>query len=180
MNMDYKDTLLSNLESLINEAISEDEITPTQIYDCISKTVKDSYYYHKNCASSSYELMTKFNNHNSWEEYYYPEEYSRNRMTYQDYINAGYQMTADGFWIKEQKKSKEKYKPYTSYYTARVELDPASGEYYMSIPSSLLQTLHWKEGDDLTITLQDDKSLKITGPNKPKQYYTDGFSVSNA
>lgn len=57
--MDYKDTLLSNLESLLFDILSEDAITPAEIHDTLIKTVKESYYYHKHHTARSYELMAK-------------------------------------------------------------------------------------------------------------------------
>ena len=57
--MDYKNTLLSNLESLLFDLLSEDTISPTEIHDTFTNAVKESYYYHKHHTARSYEMMTK-------------------------------------------------------------------------------------------------------------------------
>jgi AbrB family looped-hinge helix DNA binding protein len=71
---------------------------------------------------------------------------SKNQMTYQEAINAGYEMTGDGFWIPPQSKT----------FRTTIELDPASGECYMTIPSEVLERLNWTEGTQLNLTVQDD------------------------
>jgi hypothetical protein len=170
--MDYKDTLLDNLKSLLHDVISEDQITPNEIYDCIQKTVKENYYYHKHHTGRSYELMTKFNDYNPWEEYFSTEDDSKNRTHYQDYINAGYEMTADGFWIKEYKKQKK-------YWSLPVEMDAASGEYYFCFPDDLLEAANLKEGDIVEWIDQGDGSYRLSKTVLSKKLDGDGFSVTH-
>jgi hypothetical protein len=140
--MDYKDTLLDNLKSLLHDLISEDKITPGEIYDCIQKTITESYYYHKHYTGRSYELMEKLHNNASYQS----------SVTYTEMVAKGYEMTADGFWIPPQSKS----------FTSTIELDPASQECYMTIPPELLEKLNWTEGTQLILTLNNDNTILIT------------------
>lgn len=167
--MDYKDTLLSNLESLLYDVLSEDIITPSEIHDCITKTVKDSYYYHKHHTSRSYELMTKLHScdgndsssecKKSWNDFWEEEQPS---LTYDEMIKSGWTMTADGFWIRESKELEtDSITQVPRTFTTTIELDPASGECYMSLPPELLQSLQWTEGTQLNLTVQDS-TLHIT------------------
>lgn len=155
--MDYKDTLLSNLESLLYDILSEDTITPSEIHDCITKVVKESYYYHKHHTSRSYELMTKLHScdgndsssecKKSWNDFWEEEQPS---LTYDEMIKSGWTMTADGFWIRESKQL-----------TTRLETDSITQEPYLSLPPELLQSLQWTEGTQLNLTVQDG-TLHIT------------------
>ena len=156
--MDYKDTLLDNLKSLLHDLISEDKITPDEIFDCIQKTVIENYYYHKHYTSRSYELMTKLHScdtndsspecKKAWSDFWEDDQHP----TYSEMVEKGYEMTADGFWIPPQPKT----------FTSTIELDPASQECYMTIPPEVLQKLNWTEGTLLNLSLKDDHTILIT------------------
>jgi hypothetical protein len=72
-------------------------------------------------------------------EYY--DKRAKIDMTYDDMIAAGYEMTADGFWIPSPKEEKVKK------WVLPVEVDAASGEYFLTLPDDLLDKLSWSEGD---------------------------------
>jgi hypothetical protein len=92
-----------------------------------------------------------------WEENYYPDEYK----TYKEAVSAGYKMTADGFWIKENEEhnmppwghsdmealSQQKEDKVVKW-RLPVEMDP-SGEYFIQFPDDLLDAADLKEGDKL-------------------------------
>ena len=61
--MDYKKYSLENLENWLNDAMSSGEATPQEIYDTIRKTVQEEYYYHKDKASKTNELLALLNGH---------------------------------------------------------------------------------------------------------------------
>lgn len=155
--MDYKDTLLSNLESLLYDILSEDTITSSEIHDCITKTVKESYYYHKHHTSRSYELMAKLHScdgndsssecKKSWNDFWEEEQPS---LTYDEMIKSGWTMTADGFWIRESKEI-----------TTRLETDSITQDPYLTLPQELLEELNWTEGTLLNLTVKDG-TLHIT------------------
>jgi len=63
--MDYKKYSLENLENWLNDAMSSGEATPQEIYDTIRKTVQEEYYYHKDKASKTNELLALLNGHRS-------------------------------------------------------------------------------------------------------------------
>ena len=63
--MDYKKYSLENLENWLNDTMSSGEATPQEIYDTIRKTVQEEYYYHKDKASKTNELLALLNGHRS-------------------------------------------------------------------------------------------------------------------
>jgi hypothetical protein len=63
--MDYKKYSLENLENWLHDAMSSGEATPQEIYDTIRKTVQEEYYYHKDKASKTNELLVLLNGHRS-------------------------------------------------------------------------------------------------------------------
>ncbi len=62
-DFDYKQYSLENLENWLHDAISSGEATPQEIYDTIKKVVQEEYYYHKDGASKTNELLTLLNGH---------------------------------------------------------------------------------------------------------------------
>ncbi len=70
-------------------------------------------------------------------------------MNYQEAVAAGWTMTADGFWIKEDKVVK---------WQLPVELDGPSGEYYIMFPDDLLEVANLKEGDQVEWVDNNDGS----------------------
>lgn len=73
-------------------------------------------------------------------EYY--DKRAKLDMTYDEMIAAGYEMTADGFWIKEEKANKKKW-------ILPVEVDGLSGEYFITFPDDLQQVSGIHEGDQV-------------------------------
>ena len=65
-DFDYKKYSLENLENWIHDAMSSAEATPQEIYDVIVGVVKESYYYHKDQASRTNELLALLNGNGGW------------------------------------------------------------------------------------------------------------------
>lgn len=108
-----------------------------------------------------------------WEENYYPEEHQqytdeelnamcdkaeqdqKKTLNYQEAVDAGWTMTADGFWMPPQSKKK---------WILPVEeckdVDTDKTEYFVSFPQDLLQAANLKEGD--TIEWVDNKDGSYT------------------
>jgi hypothetical protein len=91
-------------------------------------------------------------------EYYDKRAKLDMNSTYDDMIAAGYTMTADGFWIKEDKVVK---------WRLPVEIDAASGEYYFTVPDDLMERTGWEENDKLNWVDNGDGSFTITKHTKP-------------
>jgi len=166
--MDYKKYSLENLENWLHDAISCSEATPQEIYDVIKNVVSEEYCIYKNHTERCYELLALLNGHghinkyeerlNSlfdkddkltcdkddkspecqkawndfWEENYYPEEHSQYS---EEELNA---MCDE---VSKQDKVVKWQLP--------VEIDGASGEYYIQFPDDLMEAANLKEGDQV-------------------------------
>lgn len=73
--------------------------------------------------------------------------------TYTEMIAEGWEMTADGFWIKENNGKKT--------YTLQVEHDPVNDDYFITFPPEVLTSLDLKEGDEVEWVDQDDGSFLL-------------------
>jgi hypothetical protein len=62
-DFDYKTYSLQKLEDWLHDAVSTSEASPQEIYDVIKKVVREEYYYYKNGASKTYELLALLNGH---------------------------------------------------------------------------------------------------------------------
>jgi hypothetical protein len=60
-DFDYKKYSLEKLETWVRDAVSSAEASPQEIYETITKVVKDEYYYFKNKTSRLYELLSLLN-----------------------------------------------------------------------------------------------------------------------
>jgi hypothetical protein len=74
-------------------------------------------------------------------EYY--DKRAKLDATYDEMIAAGYEMTADGFWILSQKEDK------VIKWQLPVEVDGLSGEYFVCFPDDLLEAANLEEGDQI-------------------------------
>jgi hypothetical protein len=70
------------------------------------------------------------------------DEVEKKNLTYDESITAGYEMTADRFWIPPQKEDK------VTKWQLPVEMHP-SGEYYVLFPDDLLEAANLKESDQV-------------------------------
>ena len=178
-NFNYKKYSLENLENWIDDAMSVDGTTPQEIYDVIVGVVKENYYLHKHKASQAYELLALLNGNGeehlewynndksaeckkSWNDFFEkscsPEEKSK---TYDDMVSEGYEMTADGFWIKEEKNESINKK-----WILPVELDGLSGECYVLLPDDFLELANLKAGDQVNWIEREDGCFEMRKDTK--------------
>jgi len=89
-------------------------------------------------------------------EYYDKQE--KPAMNYQEAIAAGWEMTADGFWIKEDKVVK---------WQLPVEFDGLTGDCYIEFPDDLLEAANLREGDTVEWIDRKDGSFELRKVTKP-------------
>ena len=123
---------LINLEEVLEDALTSD-CTPEEIYDTIRTTLRRNLTYHRICVRTANEVLRLvhgtehkdkvINLHekeldnlyagdclddpNRWPDYTELPEKGK-EMSYQDMIDAGYEMTGDGiWWPKDKEQEKE-------------------------------------------------------------------------
>ena len=123
---------LTNLEDAIEDALTSD-CTPEEIYDTIRTTLRRNLTYHRICVRTANEVLRLvhgtehkdkvINLHekeldnlyagdclddpNRWPDYTELPEKEK-KMSYQDMIDAGYEMTGEGiWWPKDKEQEKE-------------------------------------------------------------------------
>ena len=123
---------LTNLEDAIEDALTSD-CTPEEIYDTIRTTLRRNLTYHRICVRTANEVLRLvhgtehkdkvINLHekelddlysgdclddpNRWPDYTELPEKGK-EMSYQDMIDAGYEMTGEGiWWPKDKEQEKE-------------------------------------------------------------------------
>ena len=162
-DFNYKNYSLEQLENWIRDCISSGEASPHEIYSAIRNAVQEEYNIYKERGQNCLGLLELLSGHrpvnlnDDWEEHYYPEESK---------------------WTKEEVlKEKEYYEPsmppwghsdleYMVHNNAKkwilpVEVDGASGEYYLQLPDDLLDSLNWKEGDTLEYVNNGDGTFRV-------------------
>ena len=135
---EYKGSTVSSVQYTEEElnAMCDKAESDQEKEQCREYNLREAEYYDKRA-----ELDAKYSNH------YY--DYTRNDpnrknpfLTYDEAITAGYEMTADGFWIPPNKEDK------VVKWQLPVEMHP-SGEYYVLFPDDLLEAANLKEGDQV-------------------------------
>jgi len=176
--MDYKKYSLEQIENWIHDSILCDDITPHEIIDTIKNVVSEQYYYHKHHTSRCYELLALLNNNGKGHIQAYDEyindgmnpwghsdlEFAiankqENKSTYQEAIDSGWEMTADGFWIKKTKENKK------LTWVTPVEVDGLTGDCIVTLPDDLLKTANLKEGDVVEFIVNDDNTISMIKTN---------------
>jgi len=61
MTFDYKTHSLDRLKEWLHDCLGAAEASPQEIYNAIKEVVQEEYYYYKNGASKTYELLTLLN-----------------------------------------------------------------------------------------------------------------------
>ena len=111
---------LTNLEDAIEDAVSSD-CTPEQIYEAIRTSLRRTLTYHRVCVRSANEVLRlvhgtehkdkvislhekeldeSLTDSSQWPDY---TELPEREKTYQEMIDAGYEMTGDGIWWPKDK-----------------------------------------------------------------------------
>lgn len=158
-DFDYKKYSLEHLENWLHDAMSCGEASPQEVYDVITKVVKEQYYYYKDGASKTYELLSLLNGHGKDYLSTFTDP-AGNDLSDVDglYMTQFYCDSNDSsekckgswnsFWeddvIKEDKVVK---------WQLPVQVDDAAGDeeliYYINFPDDLLEAAGLKEGDNV-------------------------------
>ncbi len=146
MDFDYKKYSLQKLDEWVHDAVSCSEATPQEIYDVIRGVVEENYHCYKNHTERCYELLALLNGNGIG-----------HIQAYDDYIESKTNLKCDkndpspeckqswnSFWeddvIKEDKVVK---------WQLPVEVDGASGEYFVTFPDDLLEAANLKKGEQV-------------------------------
>ena len=144
---------LTNLEDAIEDALTSD-CTPEEIYDTIRTTLRRNLTYHRICVRTANEVLRLvhgtehkdkvINLHekelddlysgdclddpNRWPDYTELPEKEK-KMSYQDMIDAGYEMTGEGIWWPKDKEEdvKEETPDYNNPYVC-AKIDELAGD----------------------------------------------------
>ena len=124
---------LGNLEAALEDALSSD-CTPEEIYETIRTTVRRNLTYHRVCVRTANEVLRSINGINHKDKVIslhereldvtltdFPDytelpddtksflederDNEENPMSYQDMIDAGYEMTGEGIWWPKQEET---------------------------------------------------------------------------
>ena len=104
---------LANLEDALEDAITSD-CTPEEIYDTIRTTLRRNLTYHRICVRTANEVLRLVHgtehkdkvinlHEKELDESLDDVTYTEKEMTYQEMIDAGYEMTGDGIWWPKDK-----------------------------------------------------------------------------
>ena len=99
---------LDNLEDAVEDAITSD-CTPEEIYDTIRTTLRRNLTYHRICVRTANEVLRLVHgtehkdkvinlHEKELDESLDDVTYTEKAYTYQEMIDAGYEMTGDGIW----------------------------------------------------------------------------------
>ena len=99
---------LTNLEDAIEDALTSD-CTPEEIYDTIRTTLRRNLTYHRICVRTANEVLRLVHgtehkdkvinlHEKELDESLDDVTYTEKSYTYQEMIDAGYEMTGDGIW----------------------------------------------------------------------------------
>jgi len=153
MDFDYKKYSLEKLEEWVHDAMSGDA-SPHEIYSTIREVVRENYYYHKEHTGRAYGLLELLSGHRpvadksvlscdkddpspeckgAWNDFW--EDQSQSLHVSEDGdIFAQYNAENTDKVVKWQ---------------LPVEVDGASGEYFVQFPDDLLEAANLKEGDQV-------------------------------
>ena len=179
MASDYKEYSLSKLEEWLHDCLGTAEASPQEIYNKIKEVVQEEYYYYKNGASRTSELLQLLNGtvqfhidpkgnnvqcsagddseycknswNDFWEENYYPEEVKDDGMRPWGHSDMEYLIANNNDKVKK--------------WQLPVEVDSASEEYYVSFPDDLLEAANLKEGDKVEWVDNGDGSYLLKKAN---------------
>ena len=149
---DNRSYSLTNLEDAIEDALTSD-CTPEEIYDTIRTTLRRNLTYHRICVRTANEVLRlvhgtehkdkvinlhekeldtylgdTLDDPNRWPDYTELPEKEK-EMSYQDMIDAGYEMTGEGIWWPKDKEEdvKEETPDYDNPYVC-AKIDELAGD----------------------------------------------------
>ena len=125
---------LTNIEDAIEDAVSSD-CTPEQIYEAIRTSLRRTLTYHRVCVRTANEVLRLVHGTEhkdkviSLHEQDLDETLEEKEMSYQDMIDAGYEMTGDGIWWPKDKEEdvKEETPDYNNPYVC-AKIDELAGD----------------------------------------------------
>jgi len=182
---EYKGSTVSSVQYTEEEmnAMCDKAASDEEKEKCREYNLREAEYYDKRAkldaeyTKAKIEANSPYND--GWTQEYYqkivnqieeeggyewtPESPKEKKMTYDEAIAAGWTMTADGFWIKENKKK----------WVLPVEevkdTDTDKTEYFVSFPQDLLEAADLKEGDEVHWVDNNDGTYTIRKVTRPLQ-----------
>ena len=147
---DNRSYSLTNLEDAIEDALTSD-CTPEEIYDTIRTTLRRNLTYHRICVRTANEVLRlvhgtehkdkvinlhekeldtylgdTLDDPNRWPDYTELPEKEK-EMSYQDMIDAGYEMTGEGIWWPKDDNVTEETPDYNNPYVC-AKIDELAGD----------------------------------------------------
>ena len=128
---------LANLEDAIEDAITSD-CSPEEIYDTIRTTLRRNLTYHRICVRTANEVLRLVHgtehkdkvinlHEKELDESLDDVTYTEKAMTYQEMIDAGYEMTGDGIWWPKDDNVTEETPDYNNPYVC-AKIDELAGD----------------------------------------------------
>ena len=123
---------LTNLEYAIEDALTSD-CTPEEIYETIRTTLRRTLTYHRVCVRTANEVLRLVHGTEhkdkviSLHEKELDETLEEKEMSYQDMIDAGYEMTGDGIWWPKDDAVEEETPDYNNPYVC-AKIDELAGD----------------------------------------------------
>lgn len=155
-SMNYKEHSLGRLKEWLHDCLGAAEASPQEIFDAIKEVVQEEYYYYKNGASKTYELLSLLNGKVVFNidpagnkvESNLDDELYKTLSCDKDNSSPECQKAWNDFW-EEHYYPEEVKKDKVTKWQLPVELDAVSGEYYVCFPDDLLEVADLKEGDQV-------------------------------
>jgi hypothetical protein len=155
---EYKGSTVSSVQYTEEElnAMCDKAASDQEKEQCREYNLREAEYYDK---------RAKLDSEHSKHYYDYTRNDSNRKnpfLTYDEAIADGWEMTADGFWIKE-----EKVKKWILPVEEAKDVDTDKTDYFVSFPDDLLEAADLKEGDQVRWVDNGDGSYTITKVTKP-------------
>jgi hypothetical protein len=169
-DFNYKKYSLENLENWMHDAMSAGEATPQEIYDVIKSVVEENYYTYKQQAWQAYELLALLNGNGKGHIKEYDDCVDKILSCDKDDPSPECQKSWTNFWENAQcppyvSEDGDMWAPDTVVkedkvikWQLPVEIDGASGEYYVQFPDDLMEAANITENDMVEWVDQGDGS----------------------
>lgn len=157
---EYSDTLKEKLKESIFSALSEEEITAEEVIDTIKEEIASLIEYHKNNLTKmqkAYDLITSYGSYFSIDTAYSGPSFSTdssNVIHFNQYTDDILNAMCDAAQKEEEQRKAKKW-------TVQLEVDGPSGEYFLTFPDDLLDTVGWEENDELEWIERKDGSFEL-------------------
>jgi hypothetical protein len=168
--MDYKKYSLEKLQDWVHDSLSSGEASPHEIYSAIREAVREDYYYYKDYTSRAYGLLELLSGHRPIENKTTlacdkddPSPECKKEWTnfWEDSPYPLYVSEDGDVWIPDSVTKEDR----VVKWQLPIEVDGASGEYYIQFPDDLLEAANLKEGDQVEWVDQGDGSYLLKKVN---------------